>query len=122
MCPGRLLVQHHDLRVEELIRQAGAVLIYIPHYSCDMSVVEFAFRQYKAYLKRHYSGHKRDLASVHAGALRCVTRADMCAYYRKVGYYRNVTPNIIPDPDDHNGMCINIIMSAVTASAMVCCD
>ena len=46
------LPAHKEVRVEQLIKSAGAELRYLPPYSPDMNPIEKAFSKLKAYLRK----------------------------------------------------------------------
>jgi hypothetical protein len=67
---------HQDPRVRQKIEAAGGKVIYCAPYSPDLNPIEFAFHQYKAYLRRHTS--RRDgvgnFGEIHVDA--CVVLCD----------------------------------------------
>ena len=57
LAPGDIVVMdnlpaHKGPRVEELIKDAGADLRYLPPYSPDMNPIEKAFSKLKAFLRK----------------------------------------------------------------------
>ncbi len=57
LAPGDIVVMdnlptHKGPRVEELIKDAGADLRYLPPYSPDMNPIEKAYSKLKAYLRK----------------------------------------------------------------------
>ena len=44
---------HHTNRVQQLLDNAGIILIYLPPYSPDLNPIELAFGFVKSYLKQH---------------------------------------------------------------------
>ena len=88
---------HNDVRVNTLITNAGALLIYQAAYSPDLDPIEFAFHQYKSDLRRYCQDFGVDSISAHLHALGNVTPENMAPYYRMVGGIRNV-------PDKHVGV------------------
>lgn len=81
---------HLDDRILDAVTQKGALLVYQSAYSPDLNPIETCFHQYKSHLKRHHADFPRQPFRAHVAALQSVSRADMCAYYRKIGCIRNV--------------------------------
>ena len=70
-------------------------MIYSPAYSPDLIPIEYAFRSYKAGLRRWAHarpGRPVDVGAAHVMALSGVTREKVCNIYRHVGYIDNVPP------------------------------
>lgn len=95
--PGQVVVMdnasiHMHLDVDARIRAAGCVLVYTAPYSPDLNRIEFCFRQYKAYLKRHYKKRQFwvNFCHFHAVVMLSITKDDMCIYCRRIGCIRNV--------------------------------
>lgn len=70
---------HHSDRVVRLIEEAGAVVIYTAPYTPELNPIEYMFRQYKSFLRRH---HDMDWVILNTLALRTVTPADAKALFR----------------------------------------
>ena len=66
-----------DERIEELIRSAGAYLIYTAPYSPDLNPIEYGFNLYKTYLKKNSENFNINWYHTHLEALESVTR-DIC--------------------------------------------
>ena len=65
--------------VEQMIREAGAKLIYTPPYSPDLNPIELMFGSYKSSLRRyHHSPHN----IAHFKSLQSVTPQIARSYYR----------------------------------------
>lgn len=107
---------HMDARILQLISGVGALLIYQAAYSPDMDPIEFAFHQYKAYLKRNLQQQGHDPQAMHLRAMSCVTAHNMCNYYSRVGGIRNVpqieTLNVAPVGGAHGLLSVNILGAA----------
>jgi hypothetical protein len=75
---------HMDPRVRAAIREAGAILIYLPPYSPELNPIEKMFSVYKARLKRDgmYHGGRGDYERLHAMAMRAVSPEIALAEYR----------------------------------------
>jgi hypothetical protein len=73
-----------DPRVRAAIREAGAILIYLPPYSPELNPIEKMFSVYKARLKRDgmYHGGRGDYERLHAMAMRAVSPEIALAEYR----------------------------------------
>jgi hypothetical protein len=91
---------HQSPRVKELIEGCETMLIYCAPYSPDFNPIETAFHQYKAFLKRRLR-NSDSFVTVHLGALRSITKSDMCGYYRDVGCISNVdSPEVVEDVEE----------------------
>ncbi len=73
---------HMRAEVEELIRDAGAILIYSAPFSPELIPIEAMFKQWKDYLKRHFKEFAADWRTVHELGLACVTPEDGLNYFR----------------------------------------
>lgn len=71
---------HNMERVEKIIRDAGADIVWNAAYSPDLNPIERCFRQYKSELKRLRYIYP-NLVDRHICALDCVTRKNMINYY-----------------------------------------
>ena len=74
---------HLGVRVGELIRATGAVLLYTAPYSPDLNPIELGFNLYKAHLKR--LGLTSDWYVNHLEALDLVNRDDAIQEFRRCG-------------------------------------
>lgn len=81
---------HLDERVRTLIEGKGALLIYQSSYSPDFDPIEKCFRQYKASLRRNAALGAILPYEAHWQALQTVSSSNMRAYYRKMGFIKNV--------------------------------
>lgn len=81
---------HTDMRVYDLITNAGAVLIYQSAYSPDYDPIEFAFHQYKSWLRRYGQNYGTNSHLAHMHALDSVQPNNMRSYYRMTGAIKNV--------------------------------
>lgn len=52
---------HHSERVEQLCKQAGVKLVYLPPYSPDLNPIEEFFAELKAFVKRSWSVYESGL-------------------------------------------------------------
>ena len=106
---------HTDPRFEEMVRGAGALLLFLPPYSPDFNPIELAFhqcvgeswpgcaaartlstrrthrlargtRRYKACLRRNAKLCRESWRRAHVLALYAVTRKNMVRYERRVGF------------------------------------
>jgi len=67
-------VHNDDLEtVRKLIESRGAILIYTAPYSPELIPIEYMFKTWKDYLKRHHIEFGRDWHKVHMEALRSIT-------------------------------------------------
>jgi len=85
---------HFNPEVEELIRDAGAILIFQPPYSPDLNPIESCFRQYKSSLRRQnrLGNRAQNVANAHNVALLSVSRNNMLRYYRAIGAFGILPP------------------------------
>ena len=65
-------ITHMSIEVEDAIREAGAVLIYLPPYLPELNPIENYFAIYKGYLKRNQERMIQDWRQVHMEALQQV--------------------------------------------------
>ena len=80
------LSSHKGLRIAELIRAAGAELVYLPPYSPDLNPIELAFSKVKQALR---SLAARNVAEQWNGVqpiLDRVTASDATGFFRHCGY------------------------------------
>jgi len=71
---------HSPERVEKLINDAGAVVVWTAPYSPDLNPIERCFHQYKSDLRRQRV-YEPDALLRHFAALDSVSRANMIRYY-----------------------------------------
>lgn len=74
---------HMSIEVENAIREAGAVLIYLPPYLPELNPIENYFAIYKGYLKRNQERMINDWRQVHMEALQQVDREMGIKYFSR---------------------------------------
>ena len=74
---------HYSDRVEELIADAGALLIYGPPFSPHINPIELYFGKYKAYIKKNDKRMVTNWYEVHREALTIVDRDMGIKFFRK---------------------------------------
>jgi putative transposase len=80
------LASHKRRSVRDLLRQAGAKLLFLPQYSPDLNPIEQVFAKLK-HLLRKAAARSRDAVSDEIGRLLNSYTADECAnYFRNAGY------------------------------------
>lgn len=89
--PGQIVVMdnlsvHKSGRVQALIEGAGCELWYVPAYSPDLSPIELAFAQLKAWLRRAQARTREALEAAIARGLDQITSADAQSYFTHCGY------------------------------------
>ena len=89
--PGDLVVMdnlssHKGTRTAELIRAAGADLVYLPPYSPDLNPIELAFSKIKQALRSLACRTVDQLWSCTQSVLDLITPADAHAFFRHCGY------------------------------------
>lgn len=89
--PGQIVVMdnlsgHKSGQVQALIEGAGCELWYVPAYSPDLSPIELAFAQLKAWLRRAQARTHDALETAIARALDQITAADAQSYFTHCGY------------------------------------
>jgi transposase len=77
---------HKSNRVERLIEQAGATLMFLPPYSPDFNPIEEAFSKVKSILRRASSRSKEALLEATGSALDAITPEDIRGFYSDCGY------------------------------------
>jgi transposase len=77
---------HKASRVQQLIRSAGARLVYLPAYSPDFSPIENCWSKIKQYLRSCEARTRDRLREAIAEALKTVTAADIRGWFRGCGY------------------------------------
>ena len=89
--PGDLVIadnlaSHKRRSVRDLLRRAGAKLLFLPQYSPDLNPIEQVFAKLK-HLLRKAAARSRDAVSDEIGRLLNSYTADECAnYFRNAGY------------------------------------
>ena len=82
---------HQSDEFRELIERAGAKLIFTAPYSPDLNPIEYAFAQYKAYLRKNSRFTAAHPLTAHDLALDAVCRDNMLAYYKHIGCIHNLS-------------------------------
>lgn len=77
---------HKSKRVERLIKQAGAELLFLPPYSPDFNPIEEAFSKVKSILRKASSRSKEALLEATGRALDAITYKDIRGFYSDCGY------------------------------------
>mgnify|MGYP001365022720 CR=1 FL=1 len=80
------LSSHKGTRVAELIRAAGAELVYLPPYSPDLNPIEPAFSKIKQALRSLASRTMYELWGAVQSVLDRITPSDASGFYRHCGY------------------------------------
>jgi len=52
---------HHTERIEQMCRDAGVKLVYLPPYSPDLNPIEEFFAELKAFVKRNWRIYEENL-------------------------------------------------------------
>ena len=77
---------HKSKRVEQLIEEAGATLLFLPPYSPDFNPIEEAFSKVKSILRKASSRTKETLLEATGRALDAITPEDIRGFYSDCGY------------------------------------
>ena len=77
---------HKSKRVERLIEESGATLLFLPPYSPDLNPIGEAFSKAKSTLRKARSRTKEALVEETGRALGAITRADIRGFYSDCGY------------------------------------
>ncbi len=80
------LCVHKSRRVERLIQEAGAELLFLPPYSPDFNPIEEAFSKVKASLRKVGSRTKEALLEATGHALDTITPRDIRGFYSDCGF------------------------------------
>jgi transposase len=80
------LSSHKSKRVERLIEQTGATLLFLPPYSPDMNPIEEAFSKVKSILRKVQARTKEALVEATGRALDEITPEDIHGFYTDCGY------------------------------------
>lgn len=81
------LSMHKSKRVEKLIEEAGATLLFLPPYSPDFNPIEEAFSKVKSILREASSRTKEALLEATGKALDAITSEDLRGFYQDCGYH-----------------------------------
>ncbi len=77
---------HKSKRIEQLIEEAGATLLFLPPYSPDFNPIEEAFSKVKSILRKLQSRTKEALLEATGRALDAITPEDIHGFYSDCGY------------------------------------
>ncbi len=77
---------HKSRRVERLVEEAGAQLLFLPPYSPDMNPIEEAFSKVKGALRKAGSRTREALVEATGRALDAITPEDIRGFYTDCGY------------------------------------
>jgi transposase len=104
-------VHNDDLEtVRTLIEGRGAILIYTAPYSPELIPIEYMFKTWKDYLKRHHIEFGRDWHKVHMDALRSITPQ------MGLNFFKNTT---LVELVEHHPMSEEYAASAVDVAVML---
>jgi transposase len=89
--PGQIVVMdnlsvHKSKRVERLIEDRGATLLFLPPYSPDLNPIEEAFSKVKSTLRKVQARTRETLVEATGRALDAITRGDIHSFYADCGY------------------------------------
>ena len=89
--PGDIVVldnvgAHRTERVRELIRAAGATVLYLPPYSPDLNPIELCWSKLKALLREFGARTKDALNAAICRAMDLIDRHDAAGWFRHCGY------------------------------------
>jgi transposase len=89
--PGQIVIMdnlssHKTDAVEELIRQAGCQLLFLPAYSPDFSPIEEAFSKLKAFIRRCRCQVLLDLLQAIEQGLNKITAKDAKGWFAHAGF------------------------------------
>jgi len=82
---------HRASRIEEIAKECGARVIWLPPYSPDFSPIELMWSKVKTYLKKAKARTQEELEKAIALALKTVTKSDCLNWFGHCGY--QVTSN-----------------------------
>ena len=77
---------HKSKRVERLIEEAGAQLLFLPPYSPDFNPIEEASSKVKSILRKAQARTREALVEATGRALEAITREDIHGFYADCGY------------------------------------
>lgn len=82
---------HRASQIEEIAKECGARVIWLPPYSPDFSPIELMWSKVKAYLKKVKARTQQELEKAIALSLKTITKSDCLNWFRHCGY--EVTSN-----------------------------
>jgi transposase len=82
---------HRASRIEEIAKECGARVVWLPPYSPDFSPIELMWSKVKAYLRKVKARTQTELEKAIAAALETITVSDCNNWFRHCGY--EITPN-----------------------------
>ncbi len=77
---------HRASRIEEIAKDCGGRVIWLPPYSPDFSPIELMWSKLKAYLKKVKARTQTELEKAIAAALETITASDCSNWFRHCGY------------------------------------
>ena len=77
---------HKNARVQRLIEEAGAALLFLPPYSPDFNPIEEAFAKLKSILRKAGARSREALLEATGHALDAITKEDIRGFYSDCGY------------------------------------
>jgi transposase len=83
---GQPLRVHKSKRVQRLIEEAGATLLFLAPYSPDMNPIEGAFAKVKSVLRKVAPRTREALVEATGRALDTITTEDIRGFYTDCGY------------------------------------
>jgi transposase len=89
--PGQIVIMdnlssHKPDIIEQLIKQAGCKLLFLPTYSPDLSPIEEAFSKLKAFLRRCRCQTIPELIKAIARGLGKITASDARGWFAHTGF------------------------------------
>ncbi len=81
------LSSHQGSQGRQAIEGRGCPLLFLPAYSPDLSPIEEAFSQRKAFLRRVGARTRQDLFEAIAQALELITPQDALGWFTHCGYF-----------------------------------
>jgi len=82
---------HRASRIEEIAKECGARVIWLPPYWPDFSPIELMWSKVKTYLRKVKARAQAELEKAIAAALETITVSDCNNWFRHCGY--EITPN-----------------------------
>jgi transposase len=80
------LTAHKGDRVEELIKERGCTLLFLPPYSPDLNPIEEAFSKIKSILRKAEARTREALVEAMSTAISAVTATDARGFFEHCGY------------------------------------
>ena len=77
---------HKSKRVEAIVEEVGAEVLFLPPYSLDLNPIEDAFSKVKGILRKARSRTKEALMEATGRALDAITSEDIRGFYSDCGY------------------------------------